>query len=63
MIITRDSIQLLEPAFRTYFYQILKYSDLKDDFDDLTKIANIYLFSGIIRDFFTGNIYRERDLD
>lgn len=54
---------MLEPAFSTYFNQILGYSDLQEDFEALTKIADIYLFSGIIRDFFTGNIYRERDLD
>lgn len=61
--ITREKIQLLEPAFRIYLDQLLKRSNLQEDIKELVNMADVYLFSGVIRNFFTGNIYEDRDLD
>lgn len=36
---------------------------MQEDIENLAKVADVYLFSGIIRNFFTGNLYDERDID
>lgn len=62
-LITAQDIHALENTFNIYIEKVLLEYDCQYLLKKLTKDCNVYIFSGLIRNFFTGNIYEDRDYD
>lgn len=62
LLSVRKTIQEQAPSFNFYFEQIIRSSGIGDFFNYLSERTNIYVFSGLIRNFLDGFL-DNRDID